>query len=49
MRLVRAVYQPVIFGLAGFDSSKAGWISGVNTITYMISTCVTALLVQLAD
>lgn len=32
------VYQPVIFGLAGFDASKAGWVSGVNTITYMFST-----------
>ncbi|GAA6008784.1 uncharacterized protein JCM10292_004670 [Rhodotorula paludigena] len=34
------VYQPVIFGLAGFDASKAGWVSGVNTITYMLSTLI---------
>ncbi|TNY17917.1 general substrate transporter [Rhodotorula diobovata] len=34
------VYQPVIFGLAGFDASKAGWVSGVNTITYMFSTLI---------
>ncbi|GAA5883062.1 hypothetical protein JCM8547_001532, partial [Rhodosporidiobolus lusitaniae] len=34
------VYQPIIFGLAGFDSSKAGWVSGVNTITYMFSTLI---------
>lgn len=33
-----AVYQPIIFQLAGFDASKAGWVSGVNTITYMFST-----------
>ncbi|KAI5478116.1 MFS monosaccharide transporter [Pseudohyphozyma bogoriensis] len=34
------VYQPVIFGLAGFDSQKSGWISGVNTVTYMLSTLI---------
>lgn len=34
------VYQPVIFALAGFDTNKANWISGVNTITYMFSTLV---------
>lgn len=34
------IYQPIIFSLAGFSASKAGWISGVNTITYMLSTCV---------
>ncbi|POY72735.1 hypothetical protein BMF94_4142 [Rhodotorula taiwanensis] len=34
------IYQPVIFGLAGFDASKAGWISGTNTITYMFSTLI---------
>ncbi|GAA5986175.1 hypothetical protein JCM10908_006443 [Rhodotorula pacifica] len=34
------VYQPVIFGLAGYGPSKAGWVSGVNTITYMFSTLI---------
>lgn len=26
--------------LAGFDAGKAGWLSGVNTITYMFSTLI---------
>jgi len=40
------VYQPVIFGLAGFDASKAGWVSGVNTITYMFSTYVGSIFLS---
>ena len=31
-------FQPTIFGLAGFSSNKSQWLSGVNTITYTLST-----------
>ena len=29
---------PTIFRLAGFNSDKAQWISGLNNIFYMVST-----------
>ncbi|KAL8291519.1 hypothetical protein RQP46_002497 [Phenoliferia psychrophenolica] len=34
------IYQPIIFQLAGFDAQTSGWVSGVNTITYMFSTLI---------
>ncbi|GAA6010909.1 hypothetical protein JCM10207_003985 [Rhodosporidiobolus poonsookiae] len=34
------VYQPIIFGMAGFDENKVGWLSGLNNITYTLSTLV---------
>lgn len=39
------LFQPTIFGLAGFSSIKVGWLSGLNTVTYTISTllCVFTL------
>lgn len=32
------VYAPTIFSIAGFDSTKSNWISGLNNIFYMVST-----------
>ncbi|KAL3477822.1 general substrate transporter [Aspergillus californicus] len=34
------VYAPTIFGIAGFDSVKSQWISGLNNIFYMFATLV---------
>ncbi|CAP85805.1 hypothetical protein N7489_002547 [Penicillium chrysogenum] len=34
------VYAPTIFGIAGFDSMKSQWISGLNNIFYMFATLV---------
>ncbi|KAH8746374.1 general substrate transporter [Diaporthe sp. PMI_573] len=34
------VYAPTIFGIAGFDSTKSAWISGLNNIFYMFATLV---------
>jgi len=34
------IYQPTIFRIAGFSANKSQWLSGVNTITYMISTLI---------
>lgn len=34
------VYQNAIFQGAGFSTDTAGWLSGLNTITYMMSTLV---------
>lgn len=31
------VYAPTIFSIAGFDSMKSQWISGLNNIFYMVS------------
>jgi hypothetical protein len=30
------VYAPTIFSIAGFDSRKSQWISGLNNIFYMV-------------
>ncbi|KAF9461376.1 general substrate transporter [Collybia nuda] len=32
------VYAPTIFAEAGYSARKSQWLSGLNTITYMIST-----------
>lgn len=32
--------QPTIFRLAGFSANKSQWLSGLNTITYTLSTLV---------
>lgn len=32
--------QPTIFRIAGFSSNKSQWLSGVNTITYTLSTLI---------
>ncbi|KAI9055011.1 hypothetical protein LZ554_002152 [Drepanopeziza brunnea f. sp. 'monogermtubi'] len=34
------VYAPTIFRMAGFNTEKSQWISGVNNITYMFSTLI---------
>ncbi|KAE9993632.1 hypothetical protein EG327_004153 [Venturia inaequalis] len=34
------MFGPVIFGIAGFGSSKAQWISGLNNIFYMFATLI---------
>ncbi|KAH8159780.1 hypothetical protein CIB48_g8477 [Xylaria polymorpha] len=34
------VYAPTIFRVAGFDSQKSQWISGLNNIFYMFATLV---------
>ncbi|OQD81948.1 hypothetical protein PENANT_c024G06360 [Penicillium antarcticum] len=34
------VYAPTIFSIAGFDSTKSQWISGLNNIFYMFATLV---------
>lgn len=30
------VYAPTIFSIAGFDSTKSQWISGLNNVFYMV-------------
>lgn len=39
------VYAPTIFGIAGYDAQKSGWLSGLNDTTYMFATiaCVYTL------
>ncbi|KAF5023278.1 hypothetical protein F66182_4659 [Fusarium sp. NRRL 66182] len=34
------VYAPVIFRIAGFDTRKSQWISGLNNIFYMFATLI---------
>lgn len=34
------IYAPTIFRIAGFDSQKSQWISGLNNIFYMFSTLI---------
>ncbi|GAB1197822.1 hypothetical protein APSETT444_007125 [Aspergillus pseudonomiae] len=34
------VYAPVIFRMAGFDTEKSQWVSGLNNVFYMFSTLV---------
>ncbi|KAJ5296867.1 multicopper oxidase [Penicillium atrosanguineum] len=34
------VYAPTIFSIAGFDSTKSQWISGLNNVFYMFATLV---------
>ncbi|GIC84515.1 putative MFS monosaccharide transporter [Aspergillus udagawae] len=34
------VYAPTIFSIAGFDSMKSQWISGLNNIFYMFATLI---------
>ncbi|TVY68688.1 Sugar transporter STL1, partial [Lachnellula suecica] len=34
------VYAPTIFRIAGFDTEKSQWISGLNNIFYMFSTLI---------
>lgn len=34
------VYAPTIFGIAGYDSTKSAWISGLNNIFYMFATLI---------
>ncbi|POS70984.1 hypothetical protein DHEL01_v210621 [Diaporthe helianthi] len=34
------VYAPTIFTIAGFDSTKSAWISGLNNIFYMFATLI---------
>ncbi|PQE15130.1 MFS monosaccharide transporter protein [Rutstroemia sp. NJR-2017a BVV2] len=34
------VYAPTIFSIAGFDSTKSQWISGLNNIFYMFATLI---------
>ncbi|KAF2501521.1 general substrate transporter [Lophium mytilinum] len=34
------VYAPTIFRIAGFDSNKSQWISGLNNIFYMFATLI---------
>jgi sugar porter (SP) family MFS transporter len=34
------IYSPTIFRIAGISNEQVGWIAGLNTITYMLSTLV---------
>ncbi|PYH97061.1 general substrate transporter [Aspergillus ellipticus CBS 707.79] len=34
------VYAPTIFSIAGFDSMKSQWLSGLNNVFYMFATLV---------
>ncbi|KAF5865572.1 hypothetical protein ETB97_003416 [Aspergillus alliaceus] len=34
------IYAPVIFRMAGFDTEKSQWVSGLNNIFYMFSTLI---------
>ncbi|KAL5343395.1 general substrate transporter [Aspergillus crustosus] len=34
------VYAPTIFSIAGFDSMKSQWISGLNNVFYMFATLI---------
>ncbi|PLN80732.1 putative MFS monosaccharide transporter [Aspergillus taichungensis] len=34
------VYAPTIFSIAGFDSMKSQWVSGLNNIFYMFATLI---------
>lgn len=34
------IYAPTIFRIAGFDTQKSQWISGLNNIFYMFSTLI---------
>lgn len=34
------VYAPTIFRIAGFDSTKSAWMSGLNNIFYMFATLI---------
>ncbi|KAK3081212.1 hypothetical protein LTS18_009045 [Coniosporium uncinatum] len=34
------IYAPTIFRIAGFDSKKSQWISGLNNIFYMFATLI---------
>ncbi|KAH7923026.1 general substrate transporter [Leucogyrophana mollusca] len=40
------VYAPTIFAEAGYSPRKAQWISGLNDITYMLSTLVAILTID---
>ncbi|KAL1409221.1 hypothetical protein Q8F55_006054 [Vanrija albida] len=40
------IYAPTIFSLAGFDSNKAQWISGLNNIFYMFSTLIAVFTID---
>ncbi|CAN6675170.1 hypothetical protein TRVA0_102S00122 [Trichomonascus vanleenenianus] len=40
------VYQPTIFRQAGFDTQKAGWLSGLNNIFYMFSTLIAVFTID---
>lgn len=34
------IYSPTIFRIAGLDNDTVGWVAGLNTITYTLSTLV---------
>ncbi|KAA8642741.1 hypothetical protein EYZ11_011232 [Aspergillus tanneri] len=34
------IYAPVIFRMAGFDTEKSQWVSGLNNIFYMFATLI---------
>ncbi|EJD04843.1 general substrate transporter [Fomitiporia mediterranea MF3/22] len=40
------VYAPTMFAQAGYSSRKSEWLSGVNTITYCLSTLVAILTID---
>ncbi|KAI0077013.1 general substrate transporter [Panus rudis PR-1116 ss-1] len=40
------VYAPTIFAQAGYDSRKSQWLSGLNDITYMISTLMAVVTID---
>jgi hypothetical protein len=40
------VYAPTIFGIAGFDSMKSQWISGLNNIFYMVCFSIKAEILR---
>ena len=34
------LYSPTIFRFAGISNDQVGWVAGLNTITYMLSTLI---------
>ncbi|KAH8114981.1 general substrate transporter [Phellopilus nigrolimitatus] len=40
------VYAPVIFSQAGYDARKSSWLSGLNTVTYMLSTLLAVVTID---
>lgn len=43
------VYAPTIFSIAGFDSVKSQWISGLNNVFYMVRSRCMGSIMPLTD
>jgi hypothetical protein len=44
VRILTQVDAPTIFRIAGFDTKKSQWISGLNNIFYMVSSGIFYML-----